>query len=88
MIGFNRTHACQVAPSAEMQGGQHRDVEEDDGLFSVDLKARKAGLRAQLAVFAKVPKSYTSANPARHTCLKQQHCLLSLILVNVYRHTT
>ncbi|KAL3152067.1 hypothetical protein ABBQ32_001175 [Trebouxia sp. C0010 RCD-2024] len=43
----------QVTPSVEVQGTQQQDVEEDDGLFSVDLEARKAGLRAQLAVFVK-----------------------------------
>ena len=50
----------QAAPSAELQGGQQQDVEEDDVLFSIDLEARKAGLRAQLAVFAKV-HSYACA---------------------------
>lgn len=48
------TAACQVAPSVEVQDMQSQDVEEDDGLFSVDLGACKAGLRAQLAVFVKV----------------------------------
>lgn len=57
--------AFQAAPSAEVQGAQQQDVEEEvDMLFSVDLEARKAGLRAQLAVFAKV----------RAYCKLQQSC--------------
>lgn len=47
--------ALQATPPAEVQGALQQDFEEeDDMLFSVDLEARKAGLRAQLAVFAKV----------------------------------
>ena len=41
-----------------------QDIEDDDVLFSVDLEARKAGLRAQLAVFAKV----------RAYCMPQHSC--------------
>lgn len=59
------TVAFQAAPSAEVQGAQQQGVEEEDNvLFSVDLDARKAGLRAQLAVFAKV----------RAYCKLQQSC--------------
>lgn len=48
------TIALQAAPSADVQGAAQEDTEEEDVLFSVDLEARKAGLRAQLAVYAKV----------------------------------
>lgn len=57
-----------MTPSVEVQGTQQQDVEEDDGLFSVDLEARKAGLRAQLAVFVKVRKPCTCATPEPHMC--------------------
>lgn len=46
--------ALQAAPPAEVQGAHQQDSQEEDVLFSVDLEARKAGLRAQLALFAKV----------------------------------
>ena len=44
-----------AAPSAE-QAAEEQAAEQqaDDDIFRVDLEARKAGLRAQLAAFTKV----------------------------------
>lgn len=57
------TVAFQAAPSAEVQVPQ-QVIEDDDVLFCVDLEARKAGLKAQLAVLAKV----------RAYCMPQHSC--------------
>ena len=38
----------------EAGGQQTAEQQADDDIFSVDLEARKAGLRAQLAAFTKV----------------------------------
>ena len=45
----------QADPMAEAQGRQQQEAAEDDVVFMVDLEARKAGLRSQLAAFTKVP---------------------------------
>jgi len=44
----------QAEPQTEPKAAKADPDAEDDVMFKVDLEARKAGLRAQLAAFTKV----------------------------------
>ena len=44
----------QADPQTEPKAAKTDAAAEDDVMFKVDLEARKAGLRAQLAAFTKV----------------------------------
>lgn len=44
----------QVEPQTEPKAAKTDPAAENDVMFKVDLEARKAGLRAQLAAFIKV----------------------------------
>jgi len=44
----------QAEPQTEPKAAKTHPAAEDDVMFKVDLEARKAGLRAQLAAFTKV----------------------------------